>query len=91
VRRYKDDEDDLFGGLTHAAPAADPPGGEDEGEDEDHFPDSSPSRANVVAALAIADDETDLKTATYYVQRAIAESLLLAIDLLAERGNPSSP
>ena len=33
--------------------------------------------------LAIADDETDVEEAGYYVQRAIAESLLLLVDLLA--------
>lgn len=59
-------------------------------ENQDDFPEPSPSRANVRAALAIADDETDLEMATYYVQRAIAESLLIAVDLLAaHRPQPS--
>ena len=52
---------------------------------EDEFPEPTPSRANVLAALAIADDETDLDMANYYVQRAIAESLLLVFDRLTER------
>ena len=38
-------------------------------ENEDDFPEPSPSRANVLAALAIADDETDLEMATYYGSR----------------------
>jgi hypothetical protein len=41
-------------------------------------------RANVLAALAIADDETDLDLAGYDVQRAIAEPLLLVTDRLAD-------
>jgi hypothetical protein len=54
-------------------------------DDEDEFPDPSPSRANVLATLAIADDETDLEMPNYYVQRAIGESLLLLADHFAAR------
>jgi hypothetical protein len=57
-------------------------------EDEDEFPEASPSRANVLTALAIADEETDLDMATHYVQRAIGESWLLLVDLLAARLGP---
>ncbi len=41
---------------------------------------ATPSRGNVLAALAIAADETDLEMANYYVQHAISESLLLLVD-----------
>jgi hypothetical protein len=37
-------------------------------QDSDDFPKPSPSRANVLAALAIADDETNLDLSGYYVQ-----------------------
>jgi hypothetical protein len=82
-RRGRDEEDDPFAALGSSSLGPTPANEAD--DDEDDFPDPSPSRSNVLAALAIADDETDLDMATYYVQRAIAESLLMAIDLLASQ------
>jgi hypothetical protein len=86
VRRRRHDDEDPFAPLEGSAvsptPSAD--------DDEDVFPETSPSRANVLAALAIADDETDLDQAAYYVQRAIAEALLLIVDLLPGRQGQGS-
>ncbi len=84
-RRRSDEHDDPFAALGSSSAAPTPAREPD--EDEDDFPEPSPSRTNVLAALAIADDESDLDLATYYVERAIAESLLIAIDLLATQRN----
>jgi hypothetical protein len=81
MRRRKEEEQP-FAGLGDSSPASS--ADSEDAEDQDEFPEPSPSRANVCAALAIADDETDLDMAGYYVQRAIAESLLLVVDLLAD-------
>jgi hypothetical protein len=81
MRRRKEEEQP-FAGLGDSSLASSP--GSEDAEGQDEFPEPSPSRANVCAALAIADDETDLDMAGYYVQRAIAESLLLVVDLLAD-------
>ena len=87
MRRRKDEEHPFAGlgdrSMTSSAASED-------AEDEDEFLEPSPSRANVREALAIADDETDLEMAGYYVQRAIAESLLLVVDLLTDL-RPRSP
>jgi hypothetical protein len=77
-RRHK--EQGLFSSLDEASPTPAPASPEE--LDEDEIPDPSPSRANVLAMLSIADEEDDLEMAGYYVQRAIAESLLLIVDSL---------
>jgi hypothetical protein len=80
--RRRREEEQSFAGLGDVSPtfrAEQAQGGEDD------FPKPSPHRANVLAALAIADDETDLEMAGYYVQRAIAESLLLVADRLSDQ------
>ena len=82
-RRRKQDEEDPFAALRDGSGTSEPAVAGV--EDVDELPEPSPSRANVLAALAIADDETDLEMATYYVQRAIGESCLLLVDLLADR------
>jgi hypothetical protein len=82
MHRRRNDEDDNPLGALGGSLLAPTPASEDN-EDENDFPEPAPSRASVLAALAIADDETDLEKATYYVQRAIAESLLIATHLLA--------
>jgi hypothetical protein len=83
-RRRSQPEEDPFAALTSGSSLTPTPT-TDEVEDKDDFPEPSPSRANVLAALAIADDETDLEMANYYVQRAIGESLLLLVDHFAAR------
>jgi hypothetical protein len=80
-RDRRQPEDDPFAPLRTESSLTSPTN--EEVEDEDDFPEPSPSRANVLAALAIADDETDLEMASYYVHRAIGESLLLLVDQLA--------
>jgi hypothetical protein len=88
VRRRKDREEDVFAGLggeSSLKPVPSSGRGEGDGDELDEFPDTSPSRANVLAMLAIADEETDLDQAEYYVRRAIAEELLLICDGLADR------
>jgi hypothetical protein len=87
-RRRKQDDEDPFAALGEGSVT--PPPTLEEAEDDDDFPEPSPSRANVLAALAIADDETDLEMANYYVQRAIGESCLLLVDLLTSRQSPPS-
>lgn len=82
--RRKEQEDPLtaLGGISVT-----PPPSVQTHEEEDDFPEPSPSRANVLAALAIADDEADLDMANYFVQRAIGESLLLLFDLFTAEQN----
>jgi hypothetical protein len=84
--RRRREEDQPFAGLGDASPTVRVEQAQDA---EDDFPKPSPHRANVLAALAIADDKTDLDMASYYVQRTIAESLLLVADRLTDQ--PSSP
>ncbi len=84
--RRRREEEQMFAGLGDSPPPA-TSSADDAGDDD--FPEPSPNRANVLAALAIADDETDLDMAAYYVQRAIAEALLLVADRLA--GGPGVP
>jgi hypothetical protein len=83
--RRRREEDQPFAGLGDGSTGlrAEP------APDEDEFPKPSPHRANVLAALAIADETSDLDLAGYYVQRAIAESLLLVVDRLTDQP-PSS-
>lgn len=83
--RKQEDEDPfaaLRGGSVTPDPATHAVG------DVDELPAPTPNRANVLAALAMADEETDLDMAAYYVQRAIGESHLLLVDLLAARLSP---
>jgi hypothetical protein len=87
--RRRREEEQPFAGLGDSSPPAPGPPSAEDVEDDDDFPALSPSRANVLAALAIADDEPDLDLAGYYVQRAIAESLLLVVDRLADPRAPS--
>ncbi len=82
MSRLRRNEEDPFSGIGDSTLTSQPVS--EESADEDVFPDPSPSRANVLAALAIADDEEDLELADYYVQRAIAESLLLIVDGFAD-------
>jgi hypothetical protein len=84
--RRRREEDQPFARLGDASPTVPVEQAQDA---EDDFPKPPPHRANVLAALAIADDETDLDMASYYDQRAIAESLLLVADRLTDQ--PSSP
>jgi hypothetical protein len=84
MRRRRDEEGPFAGLGDSSLPAPEPLGADSAEEDSDDFPEPSPSRANVLAAMAIADDETDLDMAGYYVQRAIAEALLLVTDRLAD-------
>ena len=84
ARRRSPKEDDPFAALSGESSLISNPGTEG-AEVEDDFSEPSPSRANVLAALAIADDAADLDIANYYVQRAIGESLLLLVDHLASR------
>jgi hypothetical protein len=89
----KQEDENPFGGLggSSLTPApVDGTGQETVRDEEDDFPDPTPSRANVVEALAIADDETDVDIAGYYVQRAIAETLLLIHDQMADGRSGSS-
>ena len=86
MRRRRDDEQP-FAGLGDSSPTFSTQHAH--AQDQDDFPKPSPNRANVLAALAIADDDTDLDMASYYVQRAIAESLLLVVDRLADLQAPS--
>ncbi|MGO9960403.1 MAG: hypothetical protein ACLP50_31245 [Solirubrobacteraceae bacterium] len=86
MRRRREEEQPFAGLSSGSPPAPGPPSALDAADDD--FPEPSPNRANVLAALAIADDETDLDLAGYYVQRAIAESLLLVVDRL---GDPRTP
>ncbi len=89
--RRRRNEEDPFAGLGDAPlniTTGSLPAGEE--VEEDDFPDPTPSRANVLAALAIADDETDLEMANYYVQRAVAESVLLVLDRLTGGGAAST-
>jgi hypothetical protein len=79
-RRRSQPDEDPFAALNSGGSLIPIPAEED---DVDDFSDPSPSRANVLAALAIADEETDLEMANYYVQRAIGESLLLLVDRFA--------
>jgi phosphoglycolate phosphatase-like HAD superfamily hydrolase len=85
MRRRKDAEQP-FAGLGDSSPTF----RTEHAQEQDDFPKPSPNRANVLAALAIADDETDLDMSGYYVQRAIAESLLLVVDRLADLQAPSA-
>jgi hypothetical protein len=81
-RRRNQSDDDPFAAVNSGSSLTPTPTPDDRG-DEDDFPEPSPSRANVLAALLIADEETDLEMANYYVQRAIGESLLLLVDRFA--------
>ena len=87
-RRRERDNEDPFASLGERSVSPDP--GLEDDDDEDDFPEPSPSRANVLAALAIADDTTDLELANYYVQRAIGESCLLLVDVLVAQRSPPS-
>jgi hypothetical protein len=84
-------DEDPFAGLGGSSLTPRPAGSEGDPSEHDpsgdepetvNFPEPTPSRANVLAMLAVADDETDVVIAGYYVQRAIAESLLLIADRL---------
>jgi hypothetical protein len=57
----------------------DPPTDADSGSDSDATH-PVPSRENVIEFLNEADHEDELDQATYWVQRAIAETLLLLHD-----------
>jgi hypothetical protein len=78
-RRHNQPHDDPFAALASDSSLTPTPKADHQG-DEDDFPEPSPSRANVLAALNIADEETDLEMANYYVHRAIGEALLLLVD-----------
>ncbi len=79
------EEDNPFAGLDDSS-LRPRPASDQEAELEDDgtvdFPEPTPSRANALQMLALADDETDVVIAGYYVQRAIAESLMLIVQRL---------